>query len=235
MEPFMPSVTFRRGAEIDQREAGVRILQTYWKGFAPRDVCEWDQRIANSRGYVVAAYVGNAIAGILEAIRLDIGGDAEQVPATFQGLTANGTWSNHRDSGDTVMLVDLTIIGSVPTLVITKSRSVVPSGRRSPVPNNKSSRIARFGEWPGVGEPGKKPRARAGGAGCLVASMVNWFCAASTRTMERKSSGNLATMECKRFIGSLSKQSRVSIPATEVYSGNVIFHYSVRKVRIPEM
>src|SRR5262245_42087618 len=109
MEPFMPSVTFRHGEEIDQREAGVRILQKYWKGFAPRDVCEWDQRIANSRGYVVAAYVRNAIAGILEAMRLDIGGDPQQVPATFQELTANGTWSTHRDSGDTVMLVDLTI------------------------------------------------------------------------------------------------------------------------------
>jgi len=105
----MTSVTFRRGDEIDQREAGVHILQTYWKGFAPRDVCEWGQRIANSRGYVVAAYVGNAIAGILEALRLDIGGDPQQVPATFKALTANGTWSNHSDSGDTVMLVDLTI------------------------------------------------------------------------------------------------------------------------------
>jgi hypothetical protein len=109
MEPRVTSLTFRHGEQIDQREAGVSILQKYWKGFAPRDVCEWSQRIANSGGYVVAAYVGNAIAGILEAMRLDIGGDPQQVPATFQELTANGTWSNHRDSGDTVMLVDLTI------------------------------------------------------------------------------------------------------------------------------
>src|SRR5215510_4664050 len=68
---IMTSVTFRRGDEIDQREAGVHILQTYWKGFAPRDVSEWGQRIENAGGYVVAAYVDNAIAGILEAIRLD--------------------------------------------------------------------------------------------------------------------------------------------------------------------
>jgi len=109
MENLMTSVTFRHGEEIDQREAGVDILQKYWKEFAPRDVYEWGQRIANSAGYVVAAYVGDSIAGILEALRLDIGGDPQQVPATFQALTANGTWSNHSDSGDTVMLVDLTI------------------------------------------------------------------------------------------------------------------------------
>ena len=102
-------LTFRQGEEIDQREAGVGILQKYWKAFAPRDVCEWSQRIANSGGYIVAAYVGNAIAGILEAMKLDIGGDPHKVPATFQELTENGTWSSHTDSGDTVMLVDLTI------------------------------------------------------------------------------------------------------------------------------
>ena len=103
------SFTFRRGEEIDQREAGVRILQKYWKAFAPRDVYEWGQRIANSGGYVVAAYVGNVIAAVLEAMRLDVGGDPNQVPTTFEELTADGTWKTHRDSGDTVMLVDLTI------------------------------------------------------------------------------------------------------------------------------
>ena|ERR1700674_2593047 len=103
------SLTFRRGEEIDQREAGVGILQKYWKAFAPRDVYEWSQRIANSGGYVVAAYVGNVIVGVLEAMRLDIGGDPYKVPATFQELTADGKWRTHRDSGDTVMLVDLTI------------------------------------------------------------------------------------------------------------------------------
>lgn len=105
----MTSVTFRCGDEIDQREAGVSILQKYWKGFAPRDTGEWGQRIANSGSYMVAAYVDNVIAGILEAIRLDIGGDPYQVPATFQELTGDGTWSTHRGSGDTVVLVDLTI------------------------------------------------------------------------------------------------------------------------------
>ena len=105
----MTSVTFRRGDEIDQREAGVSILQKYWKGFAPRDTWEWGQRIGNAGTYMVAAYVDNVIAGILEAMRLDIGGDPYQVPATFQELTADGTWSTHRDSGDTVILVDLTI------------------------------------------------------------------------------------------------------------------------------
>src|SRR5262245_39467203 len=103
------SLTFRHGEDIDQREAGVSILQKYWKAFAPRDVYDWSQRIANSGGYVVAAYVGKVIAGILEAIRLDIGGDPHQVPATFQKLTADGTWKTHKDSGDTVLLVDLTI------------------------------------------------------------------------------------------------------------------------------
>ena len=105
----MTSVTFRRGEEIDQREAGVAILQKYWKRFAPRDTCEWSQRIANSDSHMVAAYVDNVIAGILEGIRLDIGGDPYQVPATFQELTADGTWSTHRKCGDTVVLVDLTI------------------------------------------------------------------------------------------------------------------------------
>ncbi|HYR87544.1 MAG TPA: hypothetical protein VE422_25910 [Terriglobia bacterium] len=105
----MATLTFRHGEEIDQREAGVSILQKYWKAFAPRDVGEWSQRIANSGGYVVAAYVGNTVVGIVEAIRLDIGGDPAQVPATFQELTADGTWRTHRDCGDTVVLVDLTI------------------------------------------------------------------------------------------------------------------------------
>jgi hypothetical protein len=42
-------------------------------------------------------------------MRLDTGGDSARVPTTFQELTADGTWSSHRTSGDTVMLVDLTI------------------------------------------------------------------------------------------------------------------------------
>src|SRR5438876_8921147 len=62
-------VTFRHGEDIDQREAGVRILQKYWKAFAPRDADHWSERISNSGGYVVAAYVGNAIAAILEGMR----------------------------------------------------------------------------------------------------------------------------------------------------------------------
>src|SRR5262245_34391778 len=102
-------LAFRQGEEIDQREAGVSILQKYWKGFAPKDVSEWSQRIANSGGYIVAAYVGSVMAGILEAMRLEIRGDVHRVPATFQELTADGDWSTHRDSGDTVMLVDLTV------------------------------------------------------------------------------------------------------------------------------
>lgn len=105
----METLTFRRGEEIDQREAGLGILQQYWKAFAPRDVYEWGHRIADSSGYVVAAYVNNVIAGVLEGIRLDTGGNPYNVPATFKELTADGTWSNHKDSGDTVMLVDLTI------------------------------------------------------------------------------------------------------------------------------
>ena len=102
------SLTIRRGEQIDQREAGVVILQKYWKAFAPRDVYEWDQRITNSGGYIVAAYIGGVIAGVLQAMRLDIGGDPLKVPATFQELTAHGTWSSHSKSGDTVMLIDLT-------------------------------------------------------------------------------------------------------------------------------
>lgn len=105
----MASVIFRCGDEIDQREAGVSVLQKYWKAFAPKDVYQWSQRIANSGGHVVAAYVGNVIAGILEGMRLDIGGEPSKVPTTFEELTAQGTWSNHKQSGDTVILVDLTI------------------------------------------------------------------------------------------------------------------------------
>ncbi len=103
------SLKFRQGEHIDQRDAGVDILKKYWKAFAPRNVNEWGERIANSGGYVVAAYIGDVIAGVLEAMRLDIGGDPHRVPATFQELTADGTWKTHRDSGDTVILVDLTI------------------------------------------------------------------------------------------------------------------------------
>jgi hypothetical protein len=103
------SLTFRCGEQIDQREAGVGLLGKYWKSFAPKDVCEWSQRIAASGGYIVAAYVGDAIAGILEGMRLDIGGDLSRVPGTFQELTGNGTWNTHNASGDTVILVDLTI------------------------------------------------------------------------------------------------------------------------------
>ena len=104
-----PSLTFRRGEEIDQREAGVAILKKYWKAFAPQDASEWSRRISNAGSYIVAAYVGNVIAAILEAMRLDTAGDPNRVPATFDALTAGGTWKTHRESGDTVMLVDLTV------------------------------------------------------------------------------------------------------------------------------
>ena len=103
------SLTFRRGEEIDQREAGVSILKKYWKLFAPRDVSAWSERISNSCGHVIAAYAGNVLAAVLEAIRLDVHGDPDQVPATFQELTSDGTWKTHRQAGDTVVLVDLTI------------------------------------------------------------------------------------------------------------------------------
>ena len=103
------SVTFSSGEEIDQREAGVGILQKYWKAFAPRDVREWGERIANSNGDIAAAYVGNVIAGILEGIRVDVGGDPSKVATTFQELTGEGTWHTNRTSGDTVVLVDLTV------------------------------------------------------------------------------------------------------------------------------
>jgi hypothetical protein len=106
---MLTSVTFRCGDEIDQRGAGVNILKKYWKQFAPKDTCEWGRRIANAGGYIVAAYVGDVIAGILEGMRLDLGGEPSKVPTTFQALTADGTWTSHLPSGDTVVLVDLTI------------------------------------------------------------------------------------------------------------------------------
>jgi hypothetical protein len=102
-------LVFRHGKDIEQREAGVSILQRYWKRFAPRDVDEWSERIANCGRYMVAAYVGHVIAAVLEAMKLDVGGDPGRVPGTFQELTADGTWKTHRDSGDTLMLVDITI------------------------------------------------------------------------------------------------------------------------------
>jgi len=105
----MQTLTVRCGDAIDQSEAAVCILQKYWKVFAPADLNAWGERIANAGAYVVAAYVGNVMAGVLEAIRLDIGGNPHKVPTTFQELTAGGTWSTHKDSGDTVILVDLTI------------------------------------------------------------------------------------------------------------------------------
>ena len=102
-------LTFRSGEEIVDREAAVGILQKYWKAFAPKDVQAWSQRIANSHGHVVVAYAGELVVGILEALRLDIGGDPEKVPPTFCELTADGTWTTHRDAGDTLVLVDVTI------------------------------------------------------------------------------------------------------------------------------
>jgi hypothetical protein len=106
---MLSSVTFRCGQEIDQRQDGLTILQKYWKTFAPADAHQWGQRIANAGGYIVAAYVGNVIAGILEGLKLDLFGNPANIPATFQELTADGTWSTHKPYGDTVVLVDLTI------------------------------------------------------------------------------------------------------------------------------
>jgi hypothetical protein len=103
------SVTFRCGQEIDQREAGLNILRKYWKEFAPADVHQWSKRITSAGSYIVAAYVGNVIAGILEGLKLDLHGNPADIPTTFQELTADGTWSTHRAYGDTVVLVDLTI------------------------------------------------------------------------------------------------------------------------------
>jgi hypothetical protein len=102
-------LTFRRGEEIVEREVAVDILQKSWKAFAPRDVYGLSQRIANSSGYVVAAYAGQLMVGVLEALKLDIGGDPEKVPSTFDELTADGTWSTHDNAGDTVVLVDVTV------------------------------------------------------------------------------------------------------------------------------
>jgi hypothetical protein len=106
METFL---TFRRGEEIVEREIAVDVLQRSWKAFAPRDVGGLSQRIANSGGYVVAAYVGELMVGVLEALKLDIGGDPAKVPSTFAELTADGTWSTHDNAGDTVVLVDVTV------------------------------------------------------------------------------------------------------------------------------
>ena len=106
MQTFL---TFRRGEEIVEREIAVDILQKSWKAFAPRDVCGLNERIANSGGYIVAAYVGQLMVGVLEALKLDIAGDPEKVPSTFDELTAGGTWSTHDNAGDTVVLVDVTV------------------------------------------------------------------------------------------------------------------------------
>src|SRR2546428_14140345 len=94
-------VTFRRGEEIDQREACVSILKMYWKAFAPRSVHEWGERIANSGSYIVAAYVGDVIAAVLEGMRLDLRGDPNPLPKKIQELTAGGTWETHNPFGDT--------------------------------------------------------------------------------------------------------------------------------------
>jgi hypothetical protein len=102
-------LTFRRGEEIDQSEAAVSVLQKYWKAFAPKNVTAWHERVSNSAGHMIAAYVGNVLAGVLEAIRLDANGDPDRIPTTFQELTAGGTWKTHKQAGDTVILVDLTI------------------------------------------------------------------------------------------------------------------------------
>ena len=106
---MLTSVTFRCGQDIDQREVGLNILKKYWKAFAPIDAHQWGQRIASAGSYIVAAYVSNVIAGILEGLKLDLVGNPANVPATFRELTAEGTWRSHNAFGDTVVLVDLTI------------------------------------------------------------------------------------------------------------------------------
>ena len=106
------SLTFRCGEDIDQREAGTGLLQKYWKAFAPKDAQEWSERIRNAGRCIVGAYAGSVLVGILEAMKLDIGGNPDNVPATFQELTDGGTWRPHQVSGDTVVLVDLTIVPS---------------------------------------------------------------------------------------------------------------------------
>src|SRR5262249_56346578 len=97
------------GKEIDQRRDGLTILQKYWKTFAPADAHQWGQRIANAGGHIVAAYVGNVIAGILEGLKLDLFGNPANIPATFQELTADGTWSTHKPYCATTFLIALTI------------------------------------------------------------------------------------------------------------------------------
>ena len=106
------ALTFRCGDEIDQREAGACLLQKYWKAFAPKNAQEWSERIRNAGRYIVGAYAENALVGILEAMKLDIGGNPGSIPETFAELTDGGTWSTHRACGNTVVLVDLTIAPS---------------------------------------------------------------------------------------------------------------------------
>jgi hypothetical protein len=106
---MLNSVKFRCGQEIDQRELGLNILRKYWKAFAPADSHQWDQRITYAGDYIVAAYVGDVIAGILEGLKIDLQGNPADIPTTFQELTGDGTWSTHKPYGDTVVLVDLTI------------------------------------------------------------------------------------------------------------------------------
>src|SRR5262245_48297383 len=102
-------ISFSCGDEIHHLEEGLNLLKKCWKAFAPTDMHAWEQRISNSGGYIAAAYLGGAIAGMLEGIRLDLGGKPSSVPPTFQELTANGTWKNHNPDGDTLVLVDLTV------------------------------------------------------------------------------------------------------------------------------
>src|SRR6267378_76958 len=109
------------------------------------------------------------------------------------------------------------MIDSVPIFVITKSTGVVSLACRARVGNNKSSRIGRLAEWPGLAERGKGPRPGGGVSGSFVASIVNWFCAVPTRSTQRKKSRNRATIEYKRFITTLGTVGRIDCH-DEVYS-----------------
>ena len=84
-------------------------LQEEWGIYAPASIRDFQNRIYNSDGHIIAAYQDMEFMGIFEALRIYTGGDPFRIPDTFASLTGNGTWETHQKRGDTLVAVDITV------------------------------------------------------------------------------------------------------------------------------
>ena len=100
---------FRDAYSLTEEQILFEMLQKDWNGFAPVDIEQFLARLDNSRGAIRAGYNGDLPACIVEALMTDTHGDPYKIADDYQKLTGDGTWLTHRPSGDTALLVDLTV------------------------------------------------------------------------------------------------------------------------------